>query len=267
MKRLHNLMDLTGRSAIIAGGGGYIGAEAAAVLVELGATVALLDIDTKKTWKLAAQLNEIRPDSASAVLCDLSLENATRASAREAASLLGGCDILIHTAALTGMSKVGGWAVPFEQQSVEAMNLGFQINVTSAFVLAQELRGELRKSGKGSIVFIGSIFGSVAPDMEVYRGTQMANPVGYGASKGGLLQMTNYLSSLLAPEIRVNAISPGGVERGQPEVFQQRYRERTPLRRMATEDDLGGAFAYLASDMSSYVTGQNLVVDGGYSTW
>ena len=114
---------------------------------------------------------------------------------------------------------------------------------------------------------VGSIFGSVAPDMEIYRGTQMANPVGYGASKGALLQLMSYLSSLLAPEVRVNAVSPGGIERGQPEAFQKRYCERTPLRRMTTEQDLCGAFAYLTSDMSSYVTGQNLIVDGGYTAW
>jgi len=267
MKRLDRLMDLTGRSAIIAGGGGFIGAEAASVLVELGASVALLDIDDIKTQRVAHQLNTQRAGCVHAILCDLSKEESTRASAQEAAHLLGGCDILIHSAALTGMSKVSGWAVPFEQQSVEAINPGYQINVTSAFVLAQELCSKLRKSGNGSIVFVGSVFGSIAPDMEIYRGTQMVNPVGYGASKGGLLQLTKYLSSLLAPEVRVNAISPGGIERGQPEIFQERYRERTPLRRLATEQDMGGAFAYLASDMSSYVTGQNLIVDGGYTTW
>ena len=95
----------------------------------------------------------------------------------------------------------------------------------------------------------------------------MANPVGYGASKGGILQLTRYLATELAPSVRVNSISPGGVSRGQPKQFQERYVSKTPLGRMATEEDLKGAVAYLASDLSRYVTGHNLVVDGGWTAW
>ena len=95
----------------------------------------------------------------------------------------------------------------------------------------------------------------------------MANPAGYGASKGGVLQLMKYLATNLAPYVRVNAVSPGGVWRQQPNIFRQRYEARTPLGRMATEEDLKGAVAYLASDLSSYVTGHNLVVDGGWTVW
>ena len=95
----------------------------------------------------------------------------------------------------------------------------------------------------------------------------MANPAGYGASKGGILQLTRYLATTLAPSIRVNAVTPGGIWRNQPEVFHRRYKDRTPLKRMAHEEDLKGAVAYLASDLSSYVTGHNLVVDGGWTSW
>ena len=95
----------------------------------------------------------------------------------------------------------------------------------------------------------------------------MANPAGFGASKGGLLQLTRYLATTLAPRVRVNCISPGGVWRDQPSGFRERYESRTPLGRMATEEDIKGAVAYLASDLSAYVTGQNLVVDGGWTIW
>ena len=95
----------------------------------------------------------------------------------------------------------------------------------------------------------------------------MANPMAYGASKGGLLQLVRYLATTLAPRVRVNAISPGGVERGQPAAFVERYTARTPLGRMATEEDVKGAVAFLASDLSAYVTGHNLVIDGGWTTW
>jgi NAD(P)-dependent dehydrogenase (short-subunit alcohol dehydrogenase family) len=95
----------------------------------------------------------------------------------------------------------------------------------------------------------------------------MANPAAYGASKGGLLQLTRYLATTLAPTVRVNMLTPGGVFRNQPEIFVERYIANTPLRRMASEEDFKGSAAYLASDLSTYVTGQNLIVDGGWTTW
>ena len=95
----------------------------------------------------------------------------------------------------------------------------------------------------------------------------MGNPAAYGASKGGLIQFTRWLATTLAPAVRVNAISPGGIRRNQPDQFIARYAARTPLQRMATEDDLRGAVAYMASDLSKYVTGQNLAVDGGWGVW
>ena len=116
-----------------------------------------------------------------------------------------------------------------------------------------------------SVILFSSIYGMVGPDMSLYKGTSMTNPIAYGVSKGGVLQLMRYLATTLAP-IRVNAISPGGIARNQPESFVERYEKKTPLGRMATEEDLKGAIAYLASDLSAYVTGHNLVVDGGWTT-
>ncbi|MDO8629190.1 MAG: SDR family oxidoreductase, partial [Phycisphaerales bacterium] len=121
--------------------------------------------------------------------------------------------------------------------------------------------------GRGSIINIASIYGSYGPDLRLYAGTAMGNPAAYAASKGGLIQLTRWLATVLAPHVRVNSISPGGVFRNQPEEFVQRYEARTPLGRMATDDDLRGAMLYLASDLSRYVTGQNLSVDGGWGVW
>jgi NAD(P)-dependent dehydrogenase (short-subunit alcohol dehydrogenase family) len=101
----------------------------------------------------------------------------------------------------------------------------------------------------------------------LYEGTAMGNPAAYAASKGGLLQLTRWLATTVAPQVRVNSISPGGVWRNQPESFVERYKARTPLARMATEDDFRGAIAFLASDLSGYVTGQDLAVDGGWGVW
>jgi NAD(P)-dependent dehydrogenase (short-subunit alcohol dehydrogenase family) len=125
----------------------------------------------------------------------------------------------------------------------------------------------MKRSDGASIINVASIYGIVAPDYSLYGGTTMGNPAAYAASKGGLLQLTRWLATTLAPDVRVNAITPGGVFRNQNPDFVKRYEAKTPLGRMARESDFAGAVAYLASDMSGYVTGQNLVVDGGWSVW
>jgi NAD(P)-dependent dehydrogenase (short-subunit alcohol dehydrogenase family) len=107
----------------------------------------------------------------------------------------------------------------------------------------------------------------VGPDFRLYTGTPMGNPGAYAASKGGLIQISRWLATALAPGVRVNSISCGGVERQQPRAFITRYVDRTPMQRMATEEDFKGAVAYLASDLSAYVTGHNLAVDGGWTAW
>lgn len=249
MRTLRDLGDLTGRRALVAGGAGHLGRAVVEALTEAGAKVVVVDAD------------------GDGVRADLADETAARRSVHEARRRLGGLDVLVHCAALVGTDELPGWAVPFEQQSVAAWDAALRVNLTSAFVLVQEAREALAESGRGCAILFGSIYGAVAPDFRLYAGTTMANPAAYAASKGGLIQLVRYLATALAPRVRVNAISPGGVERGQPESFRERYRERTPLARMASEEDVKGAVAFLASDLSAYVTGHNLVVDGGWTAW
>jgi NAD(P)-dependent dehydrogenase (short-subunit alcohol dehydrogenase family) len=125
----------------------------------------------------------------------------------------------------------------------------------------------LAKHERGSIINIGSIYGSVGPNNALYTGTKMGNPAAYNATKGGLVQLTRYLATAMAPRVRVNCMSPGGVARGQPSAFIERYVALTPLGRMATEEDFKGAIAFLASRASGYMTGQNILVDGGFTAW
>jgi NAD(P)-dependent dehydrogenase (short-subunit alcohol dehydrogenase family) len=267
MRSLKQLSDLTGRVALVTGGAGHIGFAAAQALAELGAMVAVSDLSPEACVARAGELRGTGYAAAFAAPCDLADEAATRKMVQDVMATQGRLDILVHSAAFVGTTRLKGWAAPFEQQTVEAWDLGLRVNLTSAFVLAQEARAALEQSGKGSIVFVGSISGMVGPDMTLYEGTSMSKAAAYAASKGGLLQLTRHLSTLLAPAVRVNMFSPGGIERGQPEVFQQRYVDRTPLKRMGTEEDMKGAIAYLASDLSAYVTGQNIAVDGGWSVW
>jgi NAD(P)-dependent dehydrogenase (short-subunit alcohol dehydrogenase family) len=250
-RRLRELGDLSGRRALVAGGAGQLGRACVETLSELGATVVVLD----------------REGGPETIRTDLADERSAREAIREAAERHGGLDILIHCAALGGQDELPGWSVPFAEQTVEAWDAALRVNLTSAFVLVHEARDALAASGHGSVVLFGSIYGLVGPDFGLYEGTEMGNPAAYGASKGGLVQLVRYLATTLAPRVRVNAISPGGVERGQPPEFRDRYRSRTPLGRMATEEDVKGAVAFLASDLSAYVTGQNLVIDGGWTAW
>lgn len=267
MRSIKQLIDLSGRKALVTGGAGHIGLAVGEALIELGASIAILDVDTTACQERVETLCRVRKSSAWALPCDLKDEQATRRAVNAAIEEMNGLDILIHCAAYVGTTQVPGWAVPFEQQNVEAWDDAMRINLTSAFIMVQEAKEALVTSGRGSVVLFASTYGLVGPDHRLYEETNMANPAGYGASKGGLLQLTRYMATTLAPRIRVNAISPGGIWRNQPEAFRERYVVRTPLGRMATEEDLKGAVAYLASDLSAYVTGHNLVVDGGWTAW
>ena len=267
VKSISQLMDLSGRAALVTGGAGHIGLAVGEALGELGATIAVLDLDEAGCRKRVDELSQFGRAPAVPIPCDLTDESATRGAVRQAVKEMGGLDIIVHCAAYVGTTPVSGWAVPFEQQTVEAWDAALRVNLTSAFTVVQEAKETLSAFGRGSVILFSSIYGLVGPQMDLYAGTAMANPAGYGASKGGLLQLVRYLATVLAPRIRVNAISPGGVWRNQPEAFHECYVSRTPLGRMATEEDLKGAVAYLASDLSAYVTGHNLVVDGGWTAW
>lgn len=268
MRSLTQLMELSGRKALLTGGAGSIGLAVGEVLMELGATVAILDLDAGVCQRRVEELSRGQSRGRAIPLsCDLLNEQKTRGVVREAVRTMGGLDILIHCAAYVGTTETAGWAVPFDRQTVEAWDAAMRVNVTAAFVMVQEANDALVDSGHGSVIFFASTYGLVGPDHRLYEGTDMANPAGGAASKGGLLQLMRYLATTLAPHVRVNAISPGGVWRHQPDAFHQRYVSRTPLGRMATEEDLKGAVAYLTSDLSAYVTGHNLVVDGGWTAW
>ena len=260
-------MDLTGRVVVVTGGAGHVGSACSDALAELGASVVVLDRKPEACARVADRLSSEFGVSCLPLAQDLADEGAVRKVPATVIDRFGRIDALVNCAALVGASELEGWAVPFENQNVATWRCALEINLTSPFVLAQTCAPALTRSGHGSIVNIGTIYGIVGPRMSLYDGTGLGNPAAYAASKGGLLQLTRWLATTLAPGVRVNAISPGGIRRDQPELFVDRYVEQTPLGRMATEEDLKGAVAYLVGDASGYVTGQNLIVDGGWTIW
>ena len=267
MRAIKELMDLKGRVALVTGAAGHIGQAVCSAMAELGASLILVDRDEKKCESAAETLSKDWGTPAISWEIDLEDENQYSDIAQRVESAFGRLDILVNCAAFVGTSALKGWNVPFMEQSAATWRRAVEMNLTVPFILTQQLAPLLKESGRGSVVNFSSIYGLMGPDLRLYDDTSMNNPAAYGAAKGGLLQLTRWLSTVLAPDIRVNAITPGGVLRGQPEVFQERYTSRTPLRRMAIEEDFKGAVAYLASDLSAYVTGQNLIVDGGWSVW
>ena len=267
MIKLSKLMSLKGRRALITGANGHIGRIIALTLAELEADLILIDQHGSDYKKLINEIISNFKVDVQTYNCDLAIQN----DRNKLISTL--CDkgiplnILVNNAAFVGDTNLEGWVTDFEQQSVDTWRSALEVNLTAVFSLVQGLSPLLKKSQGANIINIGSTYGKWGPDHRLYEGTSMGNPAAYAASKGGLIQLTRWLATTLASNIRVNTISPGGVFRNQPEVFVKRYNARTPLRRMATEDDFRGAIAYLASDLSSYVTGQDLAVDGGWGIW
>lgn len=266
-RTLRELMSLEGRVALVTGGAGHLGRVFTDALLEQGARLVLVDRDPAGLAAAVERLERSERERVRTLAVDLLDERATAGVIPEAVAVFGRLDVLVNNAAFTGASGIAGFAVPFPQQSLEAWNAAVRVNLGAVFQLTQAAREPLAASGHGSVVNVGSIYGVVGPDLGLYEGTAMGNPAAYGASKGGVLQLTRYLATVLAPAVRVNSLSPGGIARGQPASFVQRYEARAPLGRMATEEDMKGALAYLASDLSAYVTGQDLLVDGGWTAW
>lgn len=267
MTTIKELSNLKGRRVLITGAAGRLGKVMSETLAELGADLVLVDLLESDIESLSGKLTNRWNVKVETYCCNL--ENYSQRS--DLIDWVKGdkqnLNILINNAAFVGASDLNGWSVPFEEQTIETWQRALEVNLTSVFDLSKGLTPKLKKSGHASIINIASIYGVLGPDYSLYEGTKMGNPAAYAASKGGLIQLTRWLSTTLAPIVRVNAISPGGIFSGQPSDFVKRYESKVPLERMGSEEDLKGIIAFLASDLSSYITGQNIMVDGGWSAW
>ncbi|MFL0658900.1 SDR family oxidoreductase [Cylindrospermopsis raciborskii UAM/DH-MRr] len=267
MRSIETLIQMRSRVVLITGAGGGLGKVMADTLAELGANLILVDRPECNLEILGEYIRTHWGVNVLSISCDLESEASRIELIRQVYQSGQGLNCLINNAAFVGSSDLTGWVVPFEEQTLETWRRALEVNLTAAFHTCQGLAPLLRSAPGGNIINIASIYGHHGPDWDLYEGTTMGNPAAYGASKGGLIQLTRWLATTLAPDVRVNAISPGGIYRNQPQVFVERYNQRTPLGRMATEDDFRGVVGFLASDLSSYVTGQILQVDGGWSVW
>jgi NAD(P)-dependent dehydrogenase (short-subunit alcohol dehydrogenase family) len=267
MKTIPALMDLNDRTALITGAIGGIGQEIALTIAELGGNLILVDRPNSNYDHIKQKILDNWNVGIECIDCDLEHEKSRLSLIKLVIQSNENLDILINNAAFVGESNLEGWVEDFEKQTIRTWRRAIEVNLTAPFHLSQAFTPLLRKSGNGSIINIASIYGVNGPVHSMYDGTEMGNPAAYSASKGGLIQLTRWLATTISPDVRVNAVSPGGVFRNQPDSFVKQYEKRTPLGGMASEEDFKGVIAYLASDMSKYVTGQNLIIDGGWSVW
>jgi NAD(P)-dependent dehydrogenase (short-subunit alcohol dehydrogenase family) len=268
--------SLAGRVAIVTGAAGLLGRQHCRALADAGATVVATDLDEDACATAAAELAADGRHDVHGFAADIT-DPASLARLRDAALRLGDhIDVLINNAAMNDRFEDEAAAASlsrFENYPVERFRQALDVNVTGTFLACQVLGSEMARRGRGSIVNIASTYGMVGPDQRIYRGESGAqrfwkSPV-YPASKGAVLAFTRYLATTWADRgVRVNSLSPGGVaQAGQDTVFVAHYSQRTPLGRMAEAHEMRGAIVFLASDASSYMTGANLVVDGGWTAW
>lgn len=267
MVNIKTLMDLKEQVAIITGGAGHLGRVIASTLAEAGANIVIVDRDAGNIAEVCNDLEHKWQIQTLGLPVDLESKEERHRIVKKAVDIFGRLDILINNAAFVGTSNLSGWGVPFEKQKTETWQRALEVNLTAVFDLTQDAAPFLKANGNGRIINIASIYGIIGPDPRLYSDLPMFNPAAYAASKGGVVQFTKWCSTVLAPDIRVNAITPGGIFRNQDPLFLERYESRTPLKRMAREEDFIGAAIFLASDLSRYVTGQNIIVDGGFSVW
>jgi len=267
------LFSLDDKTAIVTGGAGILGRRFCAGLAEFGANVAVVDVDTEAAKNVADKLIERFDAKSVGIGCDITKLDSVKGMVEQVVSEVGNINIL-HNNAAGKSENLDKFFAPFEEYSLDQWREIMEVNINGMFLVAQAVGKQMIEHGKGgSIIQTSSIYGIVAPDQRIYEGSyhqgrNINTPAVYSTSKAAVIGLTRYLATYWADKgIRVNTLTPGGVESGQNETFKQSYSARIPLGRMAKADEMVAALIYLASDASSYVTGQNIIVDGGLTAW
>ena len=268
--------DLTGRVAVVTGGVGLLGAEFCRTLAEAGAAVAVVDLNASASHGTADSLAK-SGYKALAVPTDITQPESVNAMVEKILSEFGRLDVLVNSAALDpkfdpDAAKKGIMPGAFEDYPLDLWTSALNVNLTGMFLVTQAcVKPMIAQGKKGSVINICSTYGLNGPDQRIYLkdGQRVAfKPVYYTTTKAGVMGFTKYLAAYYAgTEIRVNALTPGGVFNNHEEYFVKNYSAKTILGRMAKKDEMNGALLFLASDASSYMTGNNVIVDGGWTAW
>jgi len=252
------LFSCKNKVVLITGGAGLIGCEIAKGFHDFDATVYIAD----KSQDIAKKFTDhadIR-----FVSLDISEEKTIKTAVNKIVEDEGRIDVLVNCA----YPRTSDWGVKFEQIPAQSWMENVNAHLGGYFLGCRIVAEHMKDKGGGSIINFASVYGSVGPDFSIYEGTSMTMPAAYSAIKGGIISFSKYLATYYAKNnIRVNSLSPGGVYDNQPKVFVEKYSQKTPLGRMAQPSEIVGGAIYLASDASSYVTGHNLIIDGGWTAW
>jgi NAD(P)-dependent dehydrogenase (short-subunit alcohol dehydrogenase family) len=267
--------ELGGRVVLITGGAGMLGVEHAEALAEAGGVPIVADVRGGEAERVAASIREKYGCAASALELDVTSKSSCSAALEQVLAQHGRLDGLVNNAALNPKVEGAGLAATrFENYSLESWNRELAVGLTGAFLCAQVFGAHMAANTGGVIVNVASDLGLIAPDQRIYRRPdlppheQPVKPVTYSVVKGGMVMLTKYLATYWADAgVRVNALVPGGVYAGQPEDFVERLTSLIPMGRMARRDEYRAALVFLCSDASSYMTGSNLVIDGGRTCW
>ena len=282
-------IDLSRSTAIITGGAGLLGRVYTATLLEAGANVIIIDkkIESKKILKQfrkESKLDQKKMSRLKMVECNITDPIQINYIFKKLDKSLKNLKIVVNNASLVkqvGKENLVDSYKPFLQMKPEDWEEYFSVDLTGTLLISQKAIPYMKKNGGGSIINISSIYGILSPDQRLYKyfndalpknlkklGVEIEKPIGYSISKSGTLNLTRFLATKFAKDnIRVNTLTLGGVFDNNPSQFVKAYSEKTPLGRMADKKEYSGPLLFLASDMSSYMTGSNLIVDGGWSAW
>jgi NAD(P)-dependent dehydrogenase (short-subunit alcohol dehydrogenase family) len=279
LRTVQQMYDLTGRVAVITGGAGMLGRQHADAIAEAGGTVVIADIDGGRAKQVADQVRATKGIATLGVEMDVADKVSVEAACRTVLARLERIDILINNAAFTvkrGSETDGRYFLPFEDYPLDLWRMTLETNMTGAFLCSQIIGKAMLAGGRGGVVLnIASDVGVISPDHRIYEGRvdpytmkPFNTPISYAASKAAIINMTRYLATWWAPKgIRVNSLSPAGVYEDHDADFVEQLAYRIPLGRMARRDEYKGAVLFLVSDASSFMTGANLIVDGGRTAW
>jgi len=274
MELIPKLFNLNNKNIIIAGGSGQIGFAFVEILLDAGAHIIIADIDTEMAQEKIkkSEIAQQSIDRLSIYKLDVSKSDEIQSFYQTIENDFGKIYGLINVFHFKGNTRKldtgSNFFAAFDEYPEEAWNAVHDINLKGSFLMSQKALPLMKKNGEGVIVNISSTYGIVSANKNIYGDSGINSPVAYATSKAGLINLTRYMATHLADDnIRVNCLSPGGVYNNQSEEFINNYTEKTPLKRMAEPEDYQGAIIFLMSKASKYMTGANLVVDGGWTVW
>lgn len=268
-----DLFKLENKTAVVTGGLGILGKHFCEGLAEFGANVVVVDLNEEKAQIFAEELVKKYKNRSLGIRCDVSSQKDVNIMVNSVIQEFGEINIL-HNNAASKSSNLDSFFAPVEEYSIDEWRNIMSVNLDGMFLVAQAVGAQMVKQNKGgSIIQTSSIYGILGPDNRIYEGSfyldrKINTPAVYAVSKAGVIGLTKYLATYWADrKIRVNTLTLGGNESGQNDIFKKNYSARVPLGRMGQPEEMVGALIFLASEASSYITGQNIIVDGGLSIW